>query len=67
VESRDNCWGEGGAVMLGRISRLSSSLESRGKVISTMEKQVCPHPYFWLHELKSWGRNKTRERIHQVI
>lgn len=48
--------------MLRRISGFSPSLESREKVISSMEKQVCPYPCLWLRELKSWERNKTRER-----
>lgn len=49
--------------MLRRISRFSPSLESRGKVISSMEKQVCPYPCLRLCELKSWERNKTKEFI----
>lgn len=55
---RGVCRGKGGAVLLRGISRLSTSLEGRGKVTSSMEKQAYPYPYLWLRELKSQGEIK---------
>lgn len=64
-EDHMRCGGvKGGTVVLRRIFRLLPSLESRGKVISSMEKRAYLYPYLWLCELKSWGRNKTTEITH---